>query len=125
MVGHSSGGLFTLFAFLTRPGAFQRWVAASPSLFWDDHALAKIAAVMPTDHLNGENTHVFIAVGGLETKQLMGEDMIGDAMDFIAVLEKRRLPGLKLTFHVFPDENHISVIPSALMRGLLQVGALR
>jgi hypothetical protein len=37
----------------------------------------------------------------------MGEDMIGDSS------------------FVFADENHLSVIPAALMRGLREVGALR
>ena len=36
-----------------------------------------------------------MSVGGLETKQLMGEDMIGDATGFVAALEQRKLPGLE------------------------------
>jgi predicted alpha/beta superfamily hydrolase len=34
LVGHSYGGLCTLHALFTRPGMFQRHVAASPSLWW-------------------------------------------------------------------------------------------
>ncbi|MEG2999872.1 MAG: alpha/beta hydrolase-fold protein [Comamonas sp.] len=36
LVGHSYGGLCTLHALFTRPGMFQRHVAASPSLWWGD-----------------------------------------------------------------------------------------
>jgi len=34
LYGHSYGGLFVLHALHTRPHAFQRYVAASPSLWW-------------------------------------------------------------------------------------------
>ena len=34
LVGHSYGGLCTLHALFTRPAMFQRYVAASPSLWW-------------------------------------------------------------------------------------------
>lgn len=34
--GHSYGGLCVLHALLTRPGSFQRYVAASPSIWWHD-----------------------------------------------------------------------------------------
>jgi predicted alpha/beta superfamily hydrolase len=125
LAGHSSGGLFTMYALLHSPTSFQRYVAASPSLFWDDHSPAKLAAALSTDHVRSVPTRVFISVGGLETKERMGEDMIGDAKDFASELEKRKIAGLETKFQLFPDENHISVIPSAFMRGLLEVGALR
>ncbi len=35
LFGHSYGGLFTLYTLLSRPQAFQRYVAASPSLWWN------------------------------------------------------------------------------------------
>lgn len=34
--GHSYGGLFTLYALLTRPTLFARYAAADPSLWWHD-----------------------------------------------------------------------------------------
>lgn len=41
LVGHSYGGLYTLHALFTRPGMFQRHVAASPSLWWGGGAVLK------------------------------------------------------------------------------------
>ena len=55
----------------------------------------------------------------------MGQDMIGDARNLASVLQQQNIPGLTLSSHVFPDENHLSVIPAALMRGLREVAALR
>ena len=124
LVGHSLGGLFTVYAFLNAPNAFSRYIAASPSLFWDEHALIKQAGT-PSARAARPPTRLFIAVGGLETQERMGQDMIGDARNLASVLQQQNIPGLTLSSHVFPDENHISVIPAALMRGLREVAALR
>jgi hypothetical protein len=51
--------------------------------------------------------------------------MIGDARSFVSILERQNITGLEVGFHVFPDENHVSVVPGALMRGLSQVRAPR
>ena len=124
LVGHSLGGLFTVYAFLNAPHAFTRHIAASPSLFWDEHAMIKQAGTLPA-RAAWPPTRLFIAVGGMETKERMGQDMIGDARNLVSVLEQQNIPGLHVSSHVFPDENHISVIPAALMRGLREVAALR
>jgi predicted alpha/beta superfamily hydrolase len=36
LFGHSFGGLFTLFALFERPHLFRNWIAASPSISWED-----------------------------------------------------------------------------------------
>ncbi|KAJ9150264.1 Isoflavone reductase family protein [Pleurostoma richardsiae] len=35
LFGHSFGGLFTLFSLFTRPGLFDTYIAASPSIWWN------------------------------------------------------------------------------------------
>ena len=42
--GHSFGGLFTLYAALSQPGAFARYAAISPSIWWDEALIRRIAA---------------------------------------------------------------------------------
>jgi len=124
LIGHSLGGLFTVYAFLNAPDIFTRYIVASPSLFWDEHALIKQSGTPAIGGGRGPR-RLFVSVGGLETKERMGEDMIGDARDFVSALERQNVPGLTVSFQLFPDENHISVIPGALMRGLREVQALR
>jgi predicted alpha/beta superfamily hydrolase len=124
LIGHSLGGLFTIYAFLNAPDAFTRYIAASPSLFWDKHALIRQAGTLAVRPERSPR-RLFVSVGGLETKERMGEDMIGDARDFVSVLQRQNVPGLSVSFQIFPDENHMSVIPTALMRGLREVQALR
>ncbi|CAK7274302.1 hypothetical protein SEPCBS57363_006094 [Sporothrix epigloea] len=41
LFGHSFGGLFTLFSLFTDPGAFDVYIAASPSIWFNDSALVE------------------------------------------------------------------------------------
>ena len=43
LFGHSYGGLFVLYAYLTAPTAFDYFVAASPSLWWNDRYIEQLA----------------------------------------------------------------------------------
>lgn len=44
LLGHSYGGLCVLHALFTRPGGFQNYVAASPSVWWRDGAILQTQA---------------------------------------------------------------------------------
>lgn len=114
LVGSSLGGLFSLHAYLTRPGAFRRHVAGSPALWWrDGEAFATEAAAQPDPE-----TRLFLSVGGLET------DPRWPMVDHMAEMARRLAGrGLPVASHVFEGESHTSVIPAALSRGLRSVFA--
>lgn len=44
LIGHSFGGLFTVNAVLTQPHAFDDFIAADPSFWWDQRRLIQKAA---------------------------------------------------------------------------------
>lgn len=44
IMGYSFGGLFALFALLTEPRSFRRYMVGSPSIWWDHDALLQIEA---------------------------------------------------------------------------------
>lgn len=74
LLGHSLAGYFALHALVARPGAFQRYVAASPSLWWDEArvraglpALGRWLAEAPRD------LRVFLAAGEYEQALAPGE----------------------------------------------------
>lgn len=120
LVGSSLGGLFCLHALFTRPGAFQRYVANSPSLWWDERrTFAQEAAFAAAGgDLSGR---LFLSVGGEETAEPWA--MVRDLERLADTLVGRGYPGLSLTRHVFEGETHTSVIPAALSRGLRTVFA--
>ncbi len=48
LAGHSLGGYYVLHALATRPEAFQRYVSASPAVWWDDsRILQDLAGLKP------------------------------------------------------------------------------
>jgi len=63
--GHSLGGLFVLHTLFTRTGAFDTYIAASPSMWWGN-AYAVTASERFIQHNAGHKTQVYIHLGGLE-----------------------------------------------------------
>jgi hypothetical protein len=60
---------------------------------------------------------MFFSVG---TREVNAErDMPQDLRRFTRQVERHRYAGLSLRAHVFDDENHNSVFPAALSRGLM------
>lgn len=111
LVGHSLAGLLVMHALLSDPDAFQRYVASSPSLWWDDGVLLSDA-----DAVGDVPARLFISFGGLEPAGQMLEP--GARMD---ALLREAGPGLDYAYEVFSGENHGSVIPIAFSRGLRAV----
>lgn len=111
--GHSFGGLFTLYALLTRPKAFARFAAISPSIWWDEALIRRVAEgarvpdVLPP---------LLVALGDKEKRSgLDGPPPDGPApatMDFVAGL--RNHPGLDPQVHVLRDHVHIQTIAGSL-----------
>ena len=63
--GHSYGGLLVLHTLFTRPSAFQRYVAASPSIWWNHRfILTEKASWLKTSR--SASPRVVITVGSLE-----------------------------------------------------------
>lgn len=107
LFGHSLGGLFSLWTYLTEPTLFAKFVAVSPSIWWNNHELMQI--LQDTKH---ESTPppLAIYVGGEEG------DMVDDAMTFYN--NRRYLNPQNTVFHIAMNENHASVIPTTISQAL-------
>jgi predicted alpha/beta superfamily hydrolase len=118
--GMSLGGLFALHALFTAPKSFQRVVALSPSIWWNDRALlgteaafAKGAKDLPVN--------LFLSMGGLEEAAHPVAKMVSNLYELDAALRNRAYPKLRLAMEVFPQETHSSVYAASLTRGLRTV----
>lgn len=103
LYGHSLGGLFVLWNYLTHPGLFARYIALSPSIWWNDHELLSIVDQCEQK----SNLPLYITVGGEEN------DMVDDALNFYEKLTNLQLPS---DFYIAQQENHASVIPTTISR---------
>ncbi len=143
LIGHSFGGLFTTYALFHEPGTFQRFVIASPSLWWDH----KVSFDYEKEYAAKNKdlaASVFLSVGGLESAGELRKmnpkfpepmesaaagyydkhgwpEMVELIEPFAKTLAGRKYPSLRVTTHVFPGESHSSVMPMIASRGLREV----
>lgn len=120
--GHSLGGLFGSFVLLTRPTMFQNYILSSPSLWFDKREILKHERVWAADHRDLP-AKVMIYAGSFEAikpapRYFREVDMVRDAQDFEQLLESRGYPSLQIDHAVVPDEDHFTVYPSTISRGL-------
>ncbi|MTH62979.1 alpha/beta hydrolase [Paracoccus shanxieyensis] len=105
--GHSFGGLFTLYALLARPLAFARHAAISPSIWWDEPLMRRVAAKAARADLP-----LLMALGDREKRSGSdGPPPDGPApatMQFIADLALH--PGHRAQVHVLPGHVHIQTL---------------
>lgn len=100
LMGHSLAALFVLYLFQQNPMAFQRYVIASPSLWWND---GELFSDMPDGLYPAE---VLVITGSDEPFR-----MKDDAQKLAPLLEKHVK---KVTYTEFVDENHGTVLTKAL-----------
>lgn len=121
LFGSSLGGLFTLYAMIERPDAFDAFAAVSPALWWDDGLLLKRAAAMPPGG-DGPSRKVFLAVGGEEERpdipMLAQFRMVSNLEALHEELSAPAHSSLDVELWVAEGESHTSVVPVALTRAL-------
>ncbi|MBK1838757.1 alpha/beta hydrolase [Azospirillum sp. YIM B02556] len=132
LFGHSYGGLFVLHALFTRCAAFQRYVAASPSIWWQDRAILdgerRFTAALPPA---AAGRSLLVTVGGNELQAPPGEPpdpareerrrkarMEGNARELAERLTALAPRGPAVGFVSFVGETHGSVIPAAVSRAV-------
>ncbi len=121
LYGHSAGGWFGLYALLEGEGTFQRVIAGSPSLFWDDSYFFRLEESYAQAN-SSLPARVFLSMGAEEPNgPLAGIECLCMTTNFarlVEMLEGRDYESLQWTSHVFRDENHNSVVPPTISRGL-------
>jgi predicted alpha/beta superfamily hydrolase len=135
--GASLGGLFTLHALLSRPGAFRRYLAICPSIWWDAKIALRraLAAERPATDIR-----LYMCAGEFESQahgraiwadmpaemaemaamvpaEMSDADMHGDmfAMERALAAWGDRIAVRAL---VYPEESHGSLFAGAMSRGL-------
>lgn len=116
-VGHSFGGLLGSYILVNRPEIFDRYIIGSPALWYDNKVIfdmeKKYAATYKA--LKAQAMIYIDDNDGNISKLKMAEDVLA----FEKVLRSRNYSGLNLQVEVIKDENHHSVFPGLLSRGLM------
>ena len=111
LAGHSFGGLFTIYSMMQKPGAFQSYIALSPSLGRNDEQQVRIAK----NFFKSENIfpkNLFLAVGN------EGGLTYSSSKKFVDVLDAEVNGDFRYRFEHLKDENHISITTQGFIQGL-------
>lgn len=131
LAGHSFGGLFTLYALFNHPDSFQRYVAASPSIWWGNGIVIPKRSPL----IDRPPQSVTITVGEYEespdpttsakpidperAKLLAKRRQVTNARTLAQQLTEQHA---NVSFIVFPAKNHGGVIPDAVNLAVLTAG---
>lgn len=111
--GHSLAGMFALYALLTRPDAFKRAAAASPSIWWGDEFLLRLEERTP---LFASRHEVLVTLGDSERRSSSsGPHWDGPAphtLEMIRRLEARE--GMNVSHRIFEGLGHAATLPASL-----------
>lgn len=99
--GHSFGGLAVLEAFFKYSAAFSRFIASSPSLWWDGNVMFdSVASFLPASG-SAQASRLFVSVGSHE----------GDGMDALFEVFAQRMsaaasPPIYFSSEIVPNKRH-------------------
>ncbi len=121
LAGHSLGGYYVLHALATQPQAFQRYVAVSPAVWWDDsRILQDLASLAPG------KAQVMLAMSKDEWPGWPdgSAEMLEGARSVRDVLVQAGVTGDALRYVELSDQDHMTT-PFAAMSSIVRWSSLR
>ena len=123
--GHSYGALLGAHVLFIEPAMFEHYILGSPSLWFDRGVMFERERAYAEAH-DELRADVYLGIGAFETSRAASGDprfddegdMVGDMRRFERVLAGRRYPGLRVAGEVIEGEDHLSVAPIIITRGL-------
>lgn len=103
LMGESLAGLFVVETLLTAPDSFARYIAISPSLWWDNQALANSAGPRLRALKPRRPTRLWLSLGS------EGPDMQAGMDSLVAALQSSAPPALEWRHEPRPAETHGSI----------------
>lgn len=131
LFGHSFGGLAVVRALFTRPQSYRAFIAASPSIYWNDNAvLADEARFVARVRAGEVAPRILVTAGGDESTPAPGATaqaieglrlrrQVDNARELAARLAAvPGAPDYRVRGVVFEGEGHVSVQQAAISRGV-------
>ena len=133
LIGHSYGGLFTLYTLIHQPELFNNYLAIDPSLDWDDQRLLKEAkeTIAARDY---ENKALFMSLSGqlhMQNSQITIDNVMQDTTDytlfsrsniaFSNLVKQNAQNGLSFEWKFYPRDIHGTIAFPSIMDGLISL----
>lgn len=119
--GHSLAGLCTLYALMTKPGAFRRFVSVSPSVWWNDQWLLDFEARAASASREAD---MLVMLGDAERRSNpAGPHWEGPAPHTLEIVARlQRWPGLSVSMDIFGGLGHAATLPASIDPALAFAG---
>ena len=131
LIGHSYGGLFTLYTLVNHPHLFSNYIAIDPSLDWDNQKLLgeseeKLATI------NYKGKSLFMSLGGqlhFQNPKVTIDNVMEDSSEFTLfsrsniafsnLVKKSNKNGLAFEWKFYPRDLHGTIPFPSIMDGLI------
>lgn len=110
IIGESLAGLFVLETFLVEPELFDGYIAADPSVWWNEQALVRSAGPRLAWWTAGAK-QLYVATADYAETQVAIRELVTQ-------LEIHHPPGVTWTYEPMPDEHHSTIFPTAALHGI-------
>jgi predicted alpha/beta superfamily hydrolase len=117
LAGSSFGGTLALHALFLRRGAFRRYLAISPSLWWAKQYLIGLERSYAKTH-DDLTAQLYLCVGEAEEAQAPEVKMVSELTSFAERLAGRVHPSLSVSHEVLAGETHVSVFNAGISNGI-------
>jgi predicted alpha/beta superfamily hydrolase len=133
LIGHSYGGLFTIYTLIHQPELFDNYLAIDPSLDWDDQRLLKEAkeTIATRDY---ENKALFMSLSGqlhMQNSQITIDNVMQDTTNYTLFsrsniafsnqVKQNTQNGLSFEWKFYPEDIHGTVPFPSIMDGLISL----
>ena len=133
LIGHSYGGLFTIYTLINHPELFSNYVAIDPSLDWDDQKLLN-EAKEKLSRQNYKRKSLFMSLGGqlhMQDSKVTIDNVMQDKsgatlfarsnITFSNIVEQNKNNGLAFDWKFYPNDLHGTIPFPSIMDGLMTV----
>jgi predicted alpha/beta superfamily hydrolase len=108
--GYSAGGWFVMYALFTRPGAFAKYIAGAPALYFSNDLIWEIEEQFAATH-DDLPAQLFLGAGDGEMTADFWLGCLSSMARMVETLSLRRYPSLDMTAKIFPGESHMTGLP--------------
>lgn len=133
LIGHSYGGLFTIYTFLNKPDLFANYLAIDPSLDWNEQEiLAKTQSKLST--VSYSNKSLFVSLSGqlhMQDSNITIDNVMQDKSEFTLfarsniafrdLIRNNEQSGLDFNWKFYPNDIHGTVTFPSLLDGLVTI----
>ena len=131
LIGHSYGGLFTIYTLINHSHLFSNYLAIDPSLDWDSQKLLNDAKEELTKK-NYKGKSLFISLGGqlhMQNSNVTIENVMQDTSDFTLfarsniafsnIIKQNKNNGLSFKWKFYPNDLHGTIPLPSIINGLI------